>query len=231
MKDSFFQRFSFRVLERHIVSDSFHFTPKPEIFPILDFFSWRLNSSHQSKDSLTTAHTKLQNFKKISPFGACVTRVSDIKFVSDFAQLLYIPGEFCRQSDILEAAKHSKLPFIVEKGNFLSPNDIQRVAEKIEGCDFCLVECGSSNGYSDSTLDPRSLFLMKQKSSYFGISLSDLIAPEGTIYSHRPKWLSNPDFIQAFITAGKSFQAHFYITKSYGNGSLDAQKILEMVKS
>ena len=115
---------------------------------------------------------------------------------------------------------------MIEKGLFLCPNDIKRLCEKVKGSDFCLVECGSSNGYSDSILDPRSLFELKKHSPFFGVSLSDAFAPEGLSYSHRPKWLQNPNFIEAFMLTAKAFNSSFYVIKNYGNGKINSDTIL-----
>lgn len=61
---------------------------------------------------------------------------------------------------------------------------------------------------------------MKSTGKAFGINLSDLLSREDTEYSHRPGWLSNSDFIEAFIITGQALGASFYVTKNYGKGAI-----------
>lgn len=233
MADSFFKKKSFKIIERQIVDENMIVEEKNQTVFAYDFTSWKLVSNNQSPkiETMASLEKKIIKIKEQGKnhFGLCVTTVDEILVAQKYAEFLYIPGEFCRQSDLLAAAKNTSLPLIVEKGIFLSPSDIIRMCEKIQGSDYSLVECGSANGYSDCVLDPRSLYLMKQNSKYFGISLSDLLAPEGAHYAHRSHWLSNPEFINAFIETGKAFHASFFVTKNYGHGKLDTEKILAMV--
>ncbi|MES2615150.1 MAG: hypothetical protein V4591_07035 [Bdellovibrionota bacterium] len=234
MQVSFFKKNFFTVIERSIVDENLIAIEKKEILQAYDFSAWKLtaNSKLTQIPSLSERENKMCELKKKhnSPFGICVTTADDVKIASKYASFLYIPGEFCRQADVLAEAKNAQIPLVVEKGVFLAPNDIKRLCEKIQGADFCLVECGSANGYSDSILDPRSLMLMQQNSSCFGISLSDLLSPEGTHYAHRPQWLGNHEFMKAFIKTGKAFQASFYVTKNNAHDQFNAEQILEMVR-
>ena len=234
MQPSFFQKNSFKIIERLIVEEKFVLEEKNEILSAYDFSAWKLspNTVQIQINSLSSQEESMREMKEkhASPFGICITTVDEIQVAAKYANFLYIPGEFCRQSDVLESAKMSQLPLVVEKGVFLSPNDIKRLCEKIHGADYALVECGSSNGYSDSVLDPRSLSLMKKNSCSFGVSLSDLLAPEGVHYSYRPQWLNNSEFIEAFISTSKAFNASFFVTKNHGHGKLSAESILKMVK-
>ncbi len=234
MQTSFFRENFFKIIERQIIDNTITFEMENEVSLVLkayDFSAWKINSSLDSHNvhSLLTHEKSLTELKSKhkNPFGICVTTVKDVLIASQFANFLYIPGEFCRQSDVLDAAKNSKIPIVVEKGIFLSPNDLKRITEKIKGSDFSLVECGSSNGYSDSILDPRSLYLLKKSSGYFGVSLSDLLASEGIQYEHRPHWLNNREFLNSFILTSSAFGVSFFVIKNYGNGKLNALDILE----
>jgi 2-dehydro-3-deoxyphosphooctonate aldolase (KDO 8-P synthase) len=234
MQTSFFKDASFKVIEREIVENDFPvFSDDKDqdlVMKVYDFFSWKINLSAKNHKIITLIdqEIRIKEFKSKhkNPFGLCITTVEEAKLAAKYARFLYIPGEFCRQGDVLEAAKSLQLPLVVEKGFFLSPNDIGRLSEKIQGADYSLVECGSSNGYSDLILDPRSLYLMQKKSPYFGVSLSDLLAPEGTHYSHRPQWLNNKEFIKAFIKTSKVFDASFFVIKNYGQGQISASEVV-----
>ncbi len=232
MQSSFFQTKPFNIIERLIVHPHTHdcTMPGPSVVHTFDFLGWKLSSASETKspwDSEAQARAQrwMQNYA--NPAGVCVTTIREINFFKTLAAFLYIPGEFCRQSDLLEAAKCSGLPVVVEKGLFLSPNDIGRLAEKLHGSDFSLVECGSSNGYSDVILDPRSLHLMQKHAPSFGINISTLHAAEGIHYAHRPAWLTHPQFIPSFINTGKAFGASFFVIKNYGENPLKANTILE----
>ncbi|WP_186643853.1 hypothetical protein [Fluviispira vulneris] len=200
------------------------------VFPVYDFPQWKILTNHSSKDHLEEQSRDLLKKAKSStqrPFGALVSSAQEIEIAAQYANFLYIPGELCRQSDILEAAAHSHLPLVVERGCFLAPIDVVRIVEKLKNADVALVDCGTANGYSDSVLDPRVLFLMQKTGKKIGIHLSDLLSPEGQTYTHRPQWLSDTDFIQAFVRTGKALGASFYVVKSYGKGAISTDQALK----
>jgi 2-dehydro-3-deoxyphosphooctonate aldolase (KDO 8-P synthase) len=230
---SFFQTCNFTLFERRIFQHNSSEPLNNNIIYVYDFLDWKLSNKNKSPlfNEIKSLENEIQNLKEKHnfSFGICVTTTEDINIAKKYASFLYVPAEFCRQGEILEAAKNSKVPIIVEKGNFLSPNDIKRLCEKINGCDFALVECGSSNGYSDNNLDPRSLHIMKKYSNFFGISLSDLFCPEGVSYSYRPNWLNNKEFLEAFIKTGKVFQASFFVYKNYGHCKLTSDDINKLI--
>jgi 2-dehydro-3-deoxyphosphooctonate aldolase (KDO 8-P synthase) len=164
MQSSFFRNTPFKIIDRQIVDNNFQLEENDDIINVYDFSSWKLSPSNCQTPitSLSFYEQKLIELKEkhTKAFGLCITSPLEVQMAAKYAKFLYIPGEFCRQSDVLESAKNSKLPLVVEKGIFLAPNDIQRLCEKIHGADFALVDCGSTNGYSDSILDPRSLLLI-----------------------------------------------------------------------
>lgn len=74
--------------------------------------------------------------------------------------MLQIPAFLCRQTDLLLAAGETGLPVNVKKGQFLAPEDMQPVVEKVRstGNDrVALTERGSSFGYHNLVVDMRSL--------------------------------------------------------------------------
>jgi 2-dehydro-3-deoxyphosphooctonate aldolase (KDO 8-P synthase) len=221
MSVSFFQKNQFQWMQREIYDSAQAYDPNPSVLFVFDFESWKVTQSVEKKQQdLKASLEKIKQKMGSTPFGYCLSSLSHLDVVASFVDFFYIPGEFCRQSDLLEGAKATGKPLVIEKGLFLCPNDIKRLCEKVAGADVCLVECGSSFGYSDVLLDPRSLLELKQHSPVFGVSLSDLYAPEGAAYAHRPVWLKNPQFLDAFSITAKAFGASFYVFKNYGQNSV-----------
>lgn len=78
--------------------------------------------------------------------------------------VLQIPAFLCRQTDLLVAAGKTGKTIHVKKGQFLHPSDMRFVAEKIASTGngkILLCERGTSFGYRDLVMDPRSLLLMR----------------------------------------------------------------------
>ncbi len=79
--------------------------------------------------------------------------------------VLQIPAFLSRQTDLLTAAARTGKPINVKKGQFLSPDDMERVVEKIRraGNDRILVcERGASFGYNNLVVDMRSFPMMRR---------------------------------------------------------------------
>jgi len=203
------------------------------VYPVYNFSEWKVFTSEDSikLNVLKNKESFLFELKSKSkkPFGIIVSSPREIEIASKYADFLYIPGEICRQSDILESAASTKLPLFVERGSFLAPNDISRIIDKLGVADVAIVDCGSANGYSDSVLDPRVLYTLQNSGKPFGVNLSDLLSPEGTKYSHRPHWLMNHDFISAFINTGNAFGALFFVIKCYGHGNISINNIIHKI--
>ena len=80
------------------------------------------------------------------------------------ADIIQIPAFLCRQTDLIRAAAESGKPVNVKKGQFLSPWEMQNVAEKLKkfGCEkFLFTERGTTFGYNNLVVDMRSLDVMK----------------------------------------------------------------------
>jgi 2-dehydro-3-deoxyphosphooctonate aldolase (KDO 8-P synthase) len=83
--------------------------------------------------------------------------------VGKVVDVLQIPAFLCRQTDLLIAAGKTGRTINVKKGQFLHPSDMQFVAEKIASTGntkILLCERGTSFGYRDLVMDPRSLIMM-----------------------------------------------------------------------
>jgi 2-dehydro-3-deoxyphosphooctonate aldolase (KDO 8-P synthase) len=79
--------------------------------------------------------------------------------------ILQIPAFLCRQTDLLLAAGRTGKTIHVKKGQFLHPSDMKFVAEKIASTGnskILLCERGTSFGYRDLIMDPRSLIMMRE---------------------------------------------------------------------
>jgi 2-dehydro-3-deoxyphosphooctonate aldolase (KDO 8-P synthase) len=78
---------------------------------------------------------------------------------------LQIPAFLCRQTDLLLAAGRAGKPVNVKKGQFLAPEDMTHVVEKLRaaGADqVLLTERGTSFGYHNLVVDMRGLVIMRR---------------------------------------------------------------------
>ncbi len=90
---------------------------------------------------------------------------NEIEEVSKVADILQIPAFLCRQTDLLLAAGRSGKIVNVKKGQFLAPEDMKFVAEKIESTGnnkILFTERGTTFGYHNLVVDMRSLVIMKE---------------------------------------------------------------------
>jgi 2-dehydro-3-deoxyphosphooctonate aldolase (KDO 8-P synthase) len=78
--------------------------------------------------------------------------------------ILQIPAFLCRQTDLLQAAASTKRIINIKKGQFLSPNDMRNVVDKMKqfgNQKLLLTERGSSFGYNNLVTDMRSIPIMQ----------------------------------------------------------------------
>lgn len=83
--------------------------------------------------------------------------------VAEVADLLQIPAFLCRQTDLLIAAGQTGKPVNVKKGQFLAPEDMQYVVEKLVSAGapgVLLTERGTSFGHRDLVVDFRGFETM-----------------------------------------------------------------------
>ena len=77
--------------------------------------------------------------------------------------VLQIPAFLCRQTDLLLAAGATGLAINVKKGQFLAPQDMKNVADKIASTGnnrIMLCERGYTHGYNNLVVDMRGLPIM-----------------------------------------------------------------------
>ena len=83
--------------------------------------------------------------------------------VGEVCDILQIPAFLCRQTDILVAASRTGRVVNVKKGQFLSPQEMRFVVDKLEESDAAeiwLTERGSTFGYQNLVVDMRSFAVM-----------------------------------------------------------------------
>ena len=89
----------------------------------------------------------------------------EIYKVSECADVLQIPAFLSRQTELLISAGSSGKVINVKKGQFLAPNDMKYVIEKIESTGntkILLTERGTSFGYHNLVVDMRSIVIMRK---------------------------------------------------------------------
>lgn len=86
------------------------------------------------------------------------------KLAGEVVDILQIPAFLCRQTDLIEAAVATGRIVNLKKGQFLSPQEMGRVAEKARlagGNHILLTERGTTFGYNNLVADMRSIPIMK----------------------------------------------------------------------
>jgi len=84
---------------------------------------------------------------------------------ANIADVLQIPAFLCRQTDLLLAAGKTGKTINIKKGQFLSPESMKFVVEKVESTgnkSILLTERGTMFGYGDLIVDFRSIPIMKK---------------------------------------------------------------------
>jgi 2-dehydro-3-deoxyphosphooctonate aldolase (KDO 8-P synthase) len=92
-----------------------------------------------------------------------IHEISQAAPVGEVCDVLQIPAFLCRQTDLLVAASQTGRIVNVKKGQFLSPQEMRYVVDKLEGAaaaGIWLTERGSSFGYQNLVVDMRSFALM-----------------------------------------------------------------------
>mgnify|MGYP000055672756 CR=1 FL=1 len=85
--------------------------------------------------------------------------------VAEVCDVLQIPAFLCRQTDLLVAAAKTGKVVNVKKGQFLSPEEMRFVVDKLEGAgaaEIWQTERGSSFGYQNLVVDMRVFPLLQR---------------------------------------------------------------------
>jgi len=84
--------------------------------------------------------------------------------VAEVVDVLQVPAFLCRQTDLLVACGRTGKPVNVKKGQFLAPEDMQNVVDKLRSSDndrITITERGSTFGYHNLIVDMRSFPTMR----------------------------------------------------------------------
>jgi 2-dehydro-3-deoxyphosphooctonate aldolase (KDO 8-P synthase) len=99
------------------------------------------------------------------PIISDVHETWQVEKASQVLDALQIPAFLARQTDLLIAASDSGLPLNVKKGQFMAPQDMALVIEKVSSRPnfkgICLCERGTTFGYHNLVVDMRSLAIMR----------------------------------------------------------------------
>lgn len=90
---------------------------------------------------------------------------AEAAMATEYVDVLQIPAFLCRQTDLLHAAARTGRCVNVKKGQFLSPEAMKQVSDKMRafGCEnFMLTERGTTFGYQDLVVDFRGVPTMQQ---------------------------------------------------------------------
>lgn len=90
---------------------------------------------------------------------------AEAAMAAEYVDVLQIPAFLCRQTDLLHAAARTGRCVNVKKGQFLSPEAMKQVSDKMRafGCEnFMLTERGTTFGYQDLIVDYRGIPVMRK---------------------------------------------------------------------
>ncbi|MHA2621619.1 MAG: 3-deoxy-8-phosphooctulonate synthase [bacterium JZ-2024 1] len=101
-------------------------------------------------------------------FGIPVTtdihQPHEAESAASVADLLQIPAFLCRQTDLLIAAAATTRPVNVKKGQFMAPEEMANVVEKLQSAgatSILLTERGTCFGYHNLVVDFRGIAIMR----------------------------------------------------------------------
>jgi len=86
----------------------------------------------------------------------------EINPAAEVADILQIPAFLSRQTELVRQAAATGKWINIKKGQFLAPEDMDKIAGKAKSGKVILTERGSSFGYHNLVVDFRSLLIMRQ---------------------------------------------------------------------
>ncbi len=98
------------------------------------------------------------------PVLSDVHDVSQLAPAAEVLDMMQIPAFLCRQTDLVYGAAKTGVPVNVKKGQFLAPEDMKNVLEKMEEAgneNLALTDRGTSFGYHNLVVDMRSFPIMR----------------------------------------------------------------------
>ncbi len=91
-----------------------------------------------------------------------IHETSEAARTAEVVDILQIPAFLCRQTELVRGAAATGKWINIKKGQFLSPDDMDKIAAKAKSGKVMLTERGSSFGYHNLVVDFRSLLIMRQ---------------------------------------------------------------------
>ncbi len=140
------------------------------------------------------------------PIVTDIHETTQAKPVAQVADILQIPAFLCRQTDLLHAAAQTGRVVNVKKGQFLAPEDMRNVVDKLHECgceDMLLTERGASFGYHNLVVDMRSFPIMRSFGCpvvFDGTHSVQLPGGGGTVSSGNREYV--PYLVRAAVGAG-----------------------------
>lgn len=100
-----------------------------------------------------------------APVVTDIHTVEEARRAADYVDVLQIPAFLCRQTDLLVAAAKTGKFVNIKKGQFLGPESMQFVVNKVKDSgndNVWITERGTTFGYQDLVVDMRGIPVMKQ---------------------------------------------------------------------
>ncbi|MCC8089430.1 MAG: 3-deoxy-8-phosphooctulonate synthase [Rikenellaceae bacterium] len=143
-----------------------------EKFKIPYIFKGSYRKANRSKSDSFTGIGDLKALKLLAkvrdrfsiPVITDIHSAQEAAMAAEYVDILQIPAFLCRQSDILEAAADTGKAVNIKKGQFLAPESMRFVAEKISETgnnNIMLTDRGTMFGYGDIVVDFRSIPVMQ----------------------------------------------------------------------
>jgi 2-dehydro-3-deoxyphosphooctonate aldolase (KDO 8-P synthase) len=125
---------------------------------------------------------------------------------AEVCAVLQIPALLCRQTDLLVAAGRTGRAVVVKKGQFMAPDDMLRVVEKVRsagGERVVVIERGTTFGYRNLVVDMRSFAWIQRAGIpvFFDITHSLQLPGDGARESGGQREFAEP-LARAAVAAG-----------------------------
>lgn len=99
------------------------------------------------------------------PVISDVHDVTQLKPAAEVLDMIQIPAFLCRQTDLVYGAAMTGKPVNVKKGQFMAPEDMSNVIQKMEEAhnpNLAVTERGASFGYHNLVVDMRAFPIMRK---------------------------------------------------------------------
>ncbi len=99
------------------------------------------------------------------PIVTDIHEANQAAIAAQTADIIQIPAFLCRQTDLLVAAAKTNKIVNIKKGQFLAPNQMKSIADKVKNSGnnkIILTDRGVSFGYNNLVSDMRGILIMQQ---------------------------------------------------------------------